>query len=151
MCDTRLYMPSQFCSFYTATRPDANWFFPKFYSRGPAHGVVTLANEASNTMGRETGRSFLYLQPVPGHFDSAAGLAKSASSECIRSDCIFPQAISTCIERFRLMKILERRQFLSALSLSLSSPPLPRLNDGFVRKPKRTISHHCRLGYAQSA
>ena len=29
--------------------------------RGPTHGVVTLANEASNTMGRGLGRRTLYL------------------------------------------------------------------------------------------
>ena len=29
--------------------------------RGPAHGVVTLANEASNTMGRGLGRQTSYL------------------------------------------------------------------------------------------
>ena len=29
--------------------------------RGPAHGVATLANEASNTMGRRLGRQTLYL------------------------------------------------------------------------------------------
>ena len=39
--------------------------FLSFSRRGPAQSIVTLANEASNALGRDSGRRILYLHLNP--------------------------------------------------------------------------------------
>jgi len=57
-------------------------------SRGPAHGIGTLANEASDIMGRGLGRQFLYLhfllfQAVASHLYQRNVPCSWLGTECV--------------------------------------------------------------------